>query len=55
MGTGLIEHARQLGVALPPQFDDPNKEITPEVIIDVLREISWHYFPRLAPDAPRPR
>ena len=49
MGAGLIERARQLGVTLPPQVDDPNAEITPDVIIDVLREVSWHSFPLLRP------
>jgi phospholipase C len=48
MGKGLVEHAKQLGVTLPPQLDDPDKEITPEVIVDVLRGISLHYFPLLA-------
>jgi len=51
MGKGIIEHARELGVALPPQLDDPNAEITPDVIVDVLRHVAWHYFPRLAPNA----
>ena len=51
MGEGLIEHARELGVKLPPQLDNPDAEITPEVIIDVIRDIAWHYFPLLAPDA----
>jgi phospholipase C len=51
MGHGVIEHARGLGVDLPPQLDDPNAEITPALILDVLRRASWHYFPRLAPDA----
>jgi hypothetical protein len=31
--------------------DEPDTEITPEVIIDVIRDIAWHYFPLLAPDA----
>jgi phospholipase C len=53
MGKGIIEHARQLGVTLPPHLDDPDKEITPELIIDLLREISWHYFPLLTRDASR--
>jgi phospholipase C len=51
MGEGLIEHARELGVKLPPQLDDPDAEITLEAIIDVIRDIAWHYFPLLAPDA----
>jgi hypothetical protein len=50
MGRGLIEHARELGLELPPQLDDPDAEVTPQVIIDVFRQVAGHYFPRLAPD-----
>jgi hypothetical protein len=49
-GPGLIEKARELGVALPPQLDDPNVELTGELIIEVLRDVSWHFFPQLAPE-----
>ena len=49
MGHGIIEHARELGVALPPQLDDPGAEITPKLIVEVLRSVAWHYFPLLAP------
>ena len=35
---------------LPPQLDDPNTEITPELIIKVFRDVAWHFFPRLAPE-----
>jgi hypothetical protein len=48
-GPGLIEKARGLGVKLPPQLDDPNAEFTGELIVEVLRDVSWHFFPRLAP------
>ena len=51
MGQGVIEMARELGLELPPRADQPNAEITPEVMLGLLREISWHYFPLLAPDA----
>ena len=44
-GPGLIEKARELGVKLPPQLDDPNVELTGELIVEVLRDISWHFFP----------
>ena len=50
MGKGIIEHARQLGIAIPPELDNSDGEITPEVI-HLLRQIVWHFFPRLAPDA----
>jgi phospholipase C len=51
MGRGIIEHARQLGLELPPQLADPDAEITPQNIIAVLRQVTWHYFPLLAPEA----
>ncbi|HXY72393.1 MAG TPA: alkaline phosphatase family protein, partial [Actinomycetota bacterium] len=50
MGRGIIEHAGELGVALPPELDKP-EGVTVEAIVDVLRRIAWHYFPLLAPDA----
>jgi hypothetical protein len=33
----------------PTQPDDPGAEITPTLIVDVLSEVAWHYFPFLAP------
>ena len=48
-GPGLIEKARELGVKLPPQLDDPTVELTGELIVEVLRDVSWHFFPGLAP------
>ena len=48
---GLIQHAKEMGVKLPPQLDDPNAELTPQLIIEVLRDICWHYFPLLAPES----
>jgi hypothetical protein len=49
MGHGIIDHARELGLKLPPQIDDPAAEVTAEVIIDVFRHVAWHYFPLLTP------
>jgi phospholipase C len=49
MGQGIIEQAKALGIELPPQLDKPDAEITPEVMTDVLHQIAWHFFPRLAP------
>ncbi len=46
---GLIERARELGVALPPQLDDPSAEVKGALMVEVLRDISWHFFPQLAP------
>ena len=41
--------AEQMGVKLPPQLDDPSTELTPQLIIEVLRDVACHYFPLLAP------
>jgi phospholipase C len=51
IGPGIIEHVKELGVELPSQLDDPNAEITPVVLFDVIRRAAWHVFPLLAPDA----
>jgi hypothetical protein len=29
MGPGIIEHARELGLELPPRLGEPDAEITP--------------------------
>jgi len=50
VGRNYSEHAKEMGVKLPPQLDDPNAELTPQLIIEVLRDICWHYFPLLAPE-----
>jgi phospholipase C len=50
-GPALIEKAREMGVALPPELDDPNAELTPELIMRSLRDIAGHFFPRLVADA----
>jgi phospholipase C len=52
MGHGIIEHARELGLELPSQLDDPVAEPTPEDIIEVFRQVAGHYFPLLVPDSP---
>jgi hypothetical protein len=49
MGKGIIEHARGLGLELPPKLNDPDAEPTPQDIIDVFRQVAGQYFPRLAP------
>jgi hypothetical protein len=48
-GPALIDKARARGATLPPELDDPNTELTPELIVEVLRDVAWHFFPRLAP------
>jgi phospholipase C len=48
-GPGLIDHARQMGLKLPPQLDGPSTELTPQLTVEVIRDVAFHYFPRLAP------
>ena len=31
------------------QLDDPKVELTEKLIVEVLKDVSWHFFPRLAP------
>jgi phospholipase C len=51
IGAGLTEHAKAMGVKnLPPQLDDPDAKLTAEVVIEVIRDVAWHLFPRLAPE-----
>jgi phospholipase C len=45
VAPGIIEHARQMGVKLPPQLDDPSTELTPQLIVEVIRDVAFHYFP----------
>jgi phospholipase C len=47
-GTGLVEHAQQAGVAIPPELTDPDAHPTPEQTIAALRSIAAQFFPRLA-------
>jgi hypothetical protein len=49
VGPGIIEHAREMGLQLPPQLDDPSAELTPQLIVEVIRDAAFHYFPQLAP------
>jgi phospholipase C len=47
-GSGMVEHARQSGIAIPPELTDPNAHPSPGQIIVALRSIAAQVFPRLA-------
>jgi len=49
IAPGIIEHARQMGIKLPPQLDDPSAGLTPQLIVEVIRDVAFHYFPQLGP------
>jgi phospholipase C len=51
MGHGLIARAREMAVSLPRELDDPAADLTPKVVVDVIREVACHFFPLLAGDA----
>jgi phospholipase C len=44
---GLVAHAEEIGVRLPPGVDDPDADLPPATAVRVLRDISLHYFPAL--------
>ena len=44
---GLIAHAKEIGVPLPPGVDDPN-DLPPAAVVQLLRDVCLHYFPALA-------
>jgi len=48
MGGGMIEHAKQAGIAIPPELADPTSPPSAEQIIAFLRTITARFFPRLA-------
>jgi hypothetical protein len=49
IGLGIIERTRQMGVELPRQLDVPFTGLTPQLIVEVIRDVAVHHFPRLAP------
>lgn len=55
LGTGLvpafIAMARQLGVPLPAEPNDPEAARPPGRVVGVLRDVAGHFFPLLAGDA----
>jgi len=36
-----------MGVKLPPQLGDPSAELTPQLIVEVIRDVAFHYFPKV--------
>jgi phospholipase C len=48
MGGGLLEHAKQAGIAVPPALTGSGSSPSPELILASLRGIAANFFPRLA-------
>ena len=38
-------------VKLPRQLDDPSAELAPQLIVEVIRDVTFHYFPGWRPQA----
>jgi phospholipase C len=51
IGPGLIDAAKRLGAPIPDELDAPGAEFAPEILVRFLRQICWHIFPKLAPEA----
>ena len=49
--SGLIAKAKEMGVTLPPELDDPGAELKPGSIVPLLRNVAHHFFPLLGGDA----
>ena len=58
LGKGLvpafIAMARQLGMPLPADLNDPQAVLPPGRVVGVLRDIAGHFFPLLTGDAKDP-
>jgi hypothetical protein len=48
MGGGMLDHAKQAGITIPPALTDPASPPSPEQVIAFLRTITARFFPRLA-------
>jgi len=48
-GSGMLEHAKQSGIAIPAELTDRDSHPSTEQIIAGLRSIAGQVFPRLAP------
>jgi len=48
MGSGMMEKAKQAGITIPPELEDPASPPSAEQIIAFLRSITAQFFPLLA-------
>jgi phospholipase C len=50
----IITRARERGVPLPAELNDPETELDPRLILFALRQVAGHFFPLLAGDTKPP-
>src|SRR5262245_16985981 len=55
IGPGIIAKAREMGVKLPPELDDPNAQLTAGQVVPFLRDVAGHFFPLLGGNPQQPR
>jgi phospholipase C len=48
MGGGMLDHAKQAGITIPPELTDPASPPSAAQVIAFLRSITAQFFPRLA-------
>ena len=51
IAPAIITRAKEMGVPLPAELNDPEADLTPRLIVGVLRQVAGHFFPLLAGDA----
>jgi phospholipase C len=50
LAPALIHRAKEVGLEVPPGYDDPEAEIPPALLINALRHVATHFFPLLNPE-----
>jgi phospholipase C len=48
MGGGMLEHAKQSGITIPPELTDPTSPPSAAQVVAFLRSVAAQIFPRLA-------
>ena len=48
IAPAIIARARQMGVQLPAELNDPGADLPPRLIVSALRGVAGHFFPLLA-------
>jgi hypothetical protein len=47
-GGGMLEHAKEAGIEIPPELSDPDAHLSTEETLTSLRGVLAQFFPRLA-------
>ena len=53
IGPGIIAKAKEMGVKLPPEFDDSDTQLAPGLVLPFLRDVAHHFFPLLGGEQDR--